>query len=54
MTVNCIWCGQYVESSNLRFPGYCSPECRNAEREHREAARQARRRARDLRMAEDR
>lgn len=52
MIVNCAWCEQYVESSNLRFPGYCSPQCRDAEREQREAARQESRRRR-RRAAED-
>jgi len=44
----CDWCEAYVEASNLRWPGYCSPTCRDAHRAHRQA-RAPRRGPRDAR-----
>ncbi len=45
-TVACCWCGNYVTASNLRWPGYCSSPCRNADRADRQAERDRRRQAR--------
>ncbi len=45
-TVSCLWCSSYIEASNLRFPGYCSPDCRDADRQHRQAEHERRRQAR--------
>lgn len=42
----CSWCGWWIEASNLRWPGFCSPACRNADRQHRQAVRDRRRQAR--------
>jgi endogenous inhibitor of DNA gyrase (YacG/DUF329 family) len=57
-SANCDWCGEYVEVSNHRFPGYCSPDCRDADRVHRDAIAsdlaQRRRDARQHRAATDR
>lgn len=33
----CDWCSNYVEVRNHRFPGFCSPECRDEDRFHRDA-----------------
>ncbi len=46
MTVNCLWCGQYVEFSNVRWPGFCSPGCRNADRQRRQDEQDLRRQVR--------
>ncbi len=43
-TVSCLWCDNYVEATNLRWPGYCSPACRDADRRERQTA-DARRKA---------
>jgi len=45
-TVSCLWCDGWIEASNLRWPGYCSPSCRNADRQHRQAEQDHRRQAR--------
>ena len=36
--INCDSCGEYIETSNRRFPGFCSPECRDEDRARRDAA----------------
>lgn len=33
----CDWCSGWIEVSNHRFPGFCSPECRDEDRFHRDA-----------------
>ena len=38
----CDHCDGYIESTNRRWPGYCSPSCRTALHEQREAARRRR------------
>ena len=45
-TVSCLWCDGWIESSNLRWPGYCSSPCRNADRADRQAEHERRRQAR--------
>jgi hypothetical protein len=55
----CDWCSEYIEvTSNHRFPGFCSTDCRDGDRAHRDAIASdtARRRAdaRQHRAATDR
>lgn len=38
MSAVCDWCTNYIEVTNTRFPGYCSPECRDDERALRDQA----------------
>ncbi len=45
-TVSCLWCADWIESSNLRFAGYCSSPCRDADRTDRQAEHERRRQAR--------
>jgi len=44
----CSWCDGYVEASNVRHPGFCSAECRDADRTARQDAQDRRRQARRL------
>lgn len=48
-TISCDWCGGWIDSSNLRWPGYCSAACRDLAR----LARQARQATRRQVSAED-
>lgn len=54
----CDECEQYIDVSNHRFPGFCSPDCRDADRARRDAIAsdlaQRRRDARQHRAATDR
>ncbi len=42
MSGTCDWCGGYIETSNRSHPGYCSPDCRDAEQQERRDARRRR------------
>ena len=33
----CDVCAGWIDVSNLRFPGFCSPDCRDADRARRDA-----------------
>ncbi len=33
----CDWCTGWIEVTNSRFPGFCSPECRDEDRARRDA-----------------
>ncbi len=46
MIVVCLLCDNYVEASNLRWPGYCSSPCRDADRADRQAELDRRRQVR--------
>jgi len=35
--LNCDSCGEYIETSNRHFVGFCSPECRDVDRARRDA-----------------
>ncbi len=43
----CDECAGWIDASNLRWPGYCSPDCRDTDRARRDAVAsdRARRRA---------
>jgi hypothetical protein len=45
MTPVCEQCGNYIETSNLRWPGYCTPLCRDRNRRDRNRCARARARA---------
>jgi hypothetical protein len=34
----CDWCEDYIDVSNLRFPGFCSTDCRDEDRAVRDRA----------------
>jgi hypothetical protein len=36
-SATCAECGAYLESADLRHPGYCSPPCRDRARAKRDA-----------------
>ena len=47
-SATCEWCGEYIDGvRNHRFPGFCSVDCRDADRYRRDAiaSDRARRRA---------
>lgn len=41
--VTCNWCSEWIEDSNLRWPGFCAPACRDAHRADRQATPKRRR-----------
>lgn len=45
-TAVCSWCDGYVEASNVRHPGFCSADCRDADRQHRQDEHDRRRQVR--------
>jgi endogenous inhibitor of DNA gyrase (YacG/DUF329 family) len=42
-SATCEQCGEYITATNTRWPGFCSPLCRDVERNRRQAARDKRR-----------
>ena len=49
--VTCGWCESWIEESNVRWPGFCSAGCRDAERSWREQQRDVRRQVKQVRAA---
>jgi hypothetical protein len=44
VTISCDQCGSWIETTNLRHPGYCSARCRDVHRLQQQATSAARRR----------
>ena len=37
MNPTCARCGRWIEQSNVRYPGFCTPGCHGADRAERDA-----------------
>ncbi len=37
-SATCEECGGWIDAGNLHWPGFCSPDCRDADRVRRDAA----------------